>query len=251
MKLTQIVRDLFVGFALTASLGCSSYNPSGDEPTGVDATTHLDPDNGVYRPIKSNDSLSTSNEVTNYCKPTPFTKTFAGDNYVHGDANAPVEMVWFNDFQGPYCHKFWKETLNTLDNEYVSKGLLKIIIRDFPLEFHPQAQQASEAAECAGAQGNYWEYANGLFADQPKFSDNGFFTGLAKDLGLNTTNFNNCLAEGTYAQEVQKDSQDGEKLGIQGTPGFLINGEIVSGAQPYSVFKETIDAQLDNLCIKH
>jgi len=68
--------------------------------------------------------------------------------------------------------------------------------------------------------------------------------GLASDLGLDTAAFNQCLDGDKYAQEVQKDYQDGISYGVQGTPAFYINGALISGAQPFANFQTVIDAAL-------
>ena len=70
------------------------------------------------------------------------------------------------------------------------------------------------------------------------------FKQFAADIGLDTDEFNECLDSGAMADEVAKDLKDGSAAGITGTPGFIINGKLVSGAQPFSVFKQVIDAEL-------
>jgi len=118
-----------------------------------------------------------------------------------------------------------------------------LIYRDFPLGFHKQAQNAAEAAECAGEQGKYYEMHDLLF-EKGVSSGVSSFKQYASDIGLDTTEFNDCLDSGKMASETVKDMLDGSAADISGTPGFIINGQLVSGAQPFSAFKQIIDAEL-------
>ncbi len=118
------------------------------------------------------------------------------------------------------------------------------MVRDFPLStIHPFAQKASEATECADDQGKFWEYHDLLFAN-PSALDVDSLKGYAGQLGLDTGTFNECLDSGEYEQEVLQDMQDGRASGVTGTPAFFINGQLLSGAQPFSVFQQVIDAAL-------
>ena len=166
------------------------------------------------------------------------------DDTVKGDEDAPVTIVEWSDFECPFCERFYQQTLPSIEEEYIKTGKVKLVYRDFPLSFHANAQKAAEAAECAGEQGKYWEMHNLLFGQGVQGGVAGFKQ-YAKTLGLNGAKFDTCLDSGAMAAEVQKDMSDGAAAGIQGTPGFLINGKLVSGAQPFSVFKQVIDAELN------
>ncbi|EKE06013.1 MAG: hypothetical protein ACD_19C00120G0002 [uncultured bacterium] len=119
-----------------------------------------------------------------------------------------------------------------------------MVYKYFPLSFHPNAQKAAEAAECASEQGKFWEYHDTLFDNQ----QNGFsitnFKQWAKDLNLNTSKFNDCLDTGKYASKVQADEADGQNRGVNGTPATFVNGQLISGAVPYESFKSVIDQLL-------
>lgn len=160
---------------------------------------------------------------------------------LRGSATAPVVIVEFSDFQCPYC-RIVEPTLNGLLAKYA--GRVSLAFRDFPLrEIHPQAQQAAEAARCAGEQGKFWEYHDLLYADEAKL-DAGSLTGYARRLGLDESQFNTCLASGKFKRAVEEDEQAGSKAGVNGTPAFFINGIFLSGAQPASVFEKIIEAEL-------
>lgn len=165
------------------------------------------------------------------------------DDAVIGDKDAPVTIVEWSDYECPFCQRHYTQTYNLIKKDYIDTGKVRYVLRDFPLSFHPQAQKAAEAAECAGEQGKYFEMHDKLFGDGV-VGGVATFKGYASDLGLDRSKFDSCLDSGKMASEVAADMQDGIDVGISGTPGFIINGKLVSGAQPYSVFKQAIDAEL-------
>ena len=170
-------------------------------------------------------------------------KVSIDDDAVLGDENAKVTMIEFSDYECPFCGRHFEQTYPQIKKEYIDTGKVKLVFRDFPLSFHPQAQKAAEAAECAGEQGKYFEMHDKLYSNQESLSvDN--YKKWAKEIGLDTVKFNDCLDSGKMASEIAKDMADGTSYGVKGTPGFFINGKPVSGAQPFSVFKQAIDAEL-------
>lgn len=163
-----------------------------------------------------------------------------GGDAVLGDKNAPVEIIEFSDYECPFCTRFYTNTLPQLKREYIDTGKAKLIYRDFPLDFHANAQKAAEAAECAGDEGKYYEMHDKLFEEGVSGGVSAFKQ-YAKDIGLDTVNFDACLDSGKHASEVQKDFQDGQKAGVSGTPSFFINGKQLVGAQPFEAFKQIIE----------
>jgi len=170
-------------------------------------------------------------------------KALSDDDPFLGKADAPVTIVEWSDYECPFCQRFHSETFGQIVTNYVNTGKVKFVYRDFPLSFHPQAQKAAEAAACAGKQGKYFEMHDLLFSKGVQGSVAGFKQ-YAKDLGLNSAQFDSCLDSGETASEIAKDEQDGVSAGIQGTPGFIVDGRLISGAQPYTVFQQAIDAAL-------
>jgi protein-disulfide isomerase len=165
------------------------------------------------------------------------------DDAVKGDPDAPVTIVEFSDFECPFCTRFFTQTLPAITEQYIDTGKVKFIYRDFPLSFHPNAQKAAEAAECAEDQGKFWEMHDMLF-EKGVGGGTDSFKQFAIDLGVDSAAFDECLDTGKYAEEVQKDLADGSRLGVSGTPGFFINGQYVSGAQPFEVFQQVIEQEL-------
>lgn len=120
---------------------------------------------------------------------------------------------------------------------------MRIVYKDFPLSIHNNAQKAAEASRCAREQNKYWEYHDVLFQNGSALSPDNLKK-FAADLQLDTARFNACLDSGKYAAAVNKDLADGTKVGVSGTPAFLVNGRFLSGAQPFSAFQEAIDDAL-------
>jgi len=170
-------------------------------------------------------------------------KTLIDDDTIKGDKDAPVTIVEWSDFECPFCTRFYTQTLGQIDEQYIKTGKVKLIYRDFPLGFHANAQKAGEAAECAGEQEKFWEMHDKLFEEGVSGGVDSFKQ-FAKDLGLDAAKFDECLDSGAMADEVKKDMADGAAVGITGTPGFIINGQLVSGAQPFENFKQVIEAEL-------
>lgn len=167
----------------------------------------------------------------------------AGDSPSKGDEDAPVTIIEFSDFQCPYCAKFYREAYKQILTDYVETGKARIVFKNFPLPFHENAEKAAEAAECANEQGKFWEMHNKLFENQNSL-DVQSLKKYAEDISLDTTKFNSCLDSGKFAEQIANDLKVGQENGIQGTPGFLINGRLISGAQPFDNFKKVIEQEL-------
>ena len=158
-----------------------------------------------------------------------------------GGAKAPVTIVEFSDFHCPFCKQV-VSTLVKLESQYGDK--IKLVFRDFPIEgLHPGASKAHEAARCANEQGKFWAYHDKLFASPPNSSPE-IFKGFAKEVGLEPVAFETCLGSGRHQEAIKKDIEEGQRVGVGGTPAFFINGRLLSGAQPLEAFARVIDEEL-------
>ncbi|RKH13935.1 hypothetical protein D7Y13_23575 [Corallococcus praedator] len=157
-----------------------------------------------------------------------------------GPENAPVTIVEFSDFECPFCSRAIA-SVDQVTKTYGDK--VRLVFRQFPLEFHKQAQKAAEASLCANDQGKFWEMHDALFANQKALGVEDLKK-TAAGLKLDTAKFNTCLDSGEKAAQVKADQADGSKVGVNGTPAFFINGIMLSGAQPFEEFKSIIDAEL-------
>ncbi len=187
------------------------------------------------------DSLEEKFAVKNYLvKPIERVTVSMDDDHQKGPKDAPVQIIEFTDFQCPFCGRA-RPTVAKVIETYGDKVVY--VLRDFPLDGHALAQDAAEAAQCAGVQNKYWEYSNILWQNQGAL-EVANLKKFAKELGLDTEKFNQCLDSDQFAQEVKKDLQDGVKAGVSGTPAFFINGRLISGARPFKDFKKIIDEEL-------
>lgn len=175
----------------------------------------------------------------------PVEISIEGDPFV-GDPDAPVTIIEFTDFQCPFCARHHSNTYPALISNYVDTGFVKYVFKQFPLSFHPEADEASEAARCANDQDAYLAMHDKLFETQQEWSSNPDFMNLfvtyATDIGLDTDTFAECLNSGKYTELVQAQLQEGFELGVSGTPTFFINGNIFVGAQPLQNFAQAIDS---------
>ncbi len=157
-----------------------------------------------------------------------------------GPDTAPVTIVEFSDFECGYCGQA-EPTVQKIVSTYGDK--VRLVYRDLPLPSHVLAPKASEATHCAKIQGKYWEMHAKLFANQ-RALEIPQLKSYAGELGLDQVAFDSCLDEGTTAKIVADSLAEAERLGINGTPAFFVNGRFLSGAQPYERFAEVIDYEL-------
>jgi protein-disulfide isomerase len=136
-------------------------------------------------------------------------------------------------------------TLKQLLDRY--PGKLRLAYRDFPLEaIHPQARRAAEATRCAQDQGKFWDYHDILLTEAPKLAPDDLKR-YAPQVGLDVVKFEACLAHGVHKAAVQHDVDEGNRLGITGTPAFFINGRPLQGAQALEAFTRVIEDELTRL----
>jgi len=120
---------------------------------------------------------------------------------------------------------------------------VKIVFRDFPLGFHSDAVPAAVAANCAGEQDKYWEMHDLLMSNQ-RALDEATLVSHANSLSLDMDKWATCRKDPAQTAEVQKDQEDGAKVGVTGTPAFFVNGIMLSGALPYEQFETIIEREL-------
>jgi len=169
----------------------------------------------------------------------------AKDGPKRGTDKAPVTLIEFSDFQCSFCRKFRQTTLPLLDKKYISTGKAKFIYRHFAVLGKP-SEMAAQGAECAGEQGKFWEYHDKLFASagSPLAFTGGKLKSYAKELGIKSQAFNQCLDSGKHLKKVEGETAIGAFLGARGTPAFFLNGQLLVGAQPFEVFEAVIEKEL-------
>jgi len=192
--------------------------------------------------------------VASYLQPpTEFLLTASAEtSFLRGNPKASVMVLEFSDYQCPFCNRI-QPTLRSLINKYKDK--VAFAYRHFPLAFHKEADEAAIAAECAGEQGKFGEMHFLLYNNQrSQFPSD--LKQYARQLKVqNLKKFDRCLDQEKYRGKVNQDINVGKKLGINGTPGFMIGiyhyktktiqGEIISGAQPREKFEQLIQKYLN------
>lgn len=165
-----------------------------------------------------------------------------------GDPSAPVKIVEYADFQCPYCRMYWQDTEKQIIDQYVKTGKVYYEYRSVGAYLGEESEASAEGAYCAGEQGKFWEYRDALFANWTGENVGDFTPAKLKQyaasVGLDQVAFEQCLSSGKMTERVQQDLQNAQRDGIKGTPSFIINGKMVEGAQPFSVFQQAIEQAL-------
>ncbi|MEQ1529178.1 MAG: thioredoxin domain-containing protein [Methylococcales bacterium] len=167
-----------------------------------------------------------------------------------GESSATIAILEFSDYECPYCSKHYQNVLPKLRERYIDTGIVKYVIKDFPLEFHANAKKASLATRCAGEQGHYWQMHNAIFDMHGQVSD-ALIDTTVKQLKLNNQIFKHCLANPKHIVAIEKDIALGASLGVNGTPAFVIgvikNNQLINykrfdGVQSFETFATMIDS---------
>ncbi len=165
---------------------------------------------------------------------TPEARPFA-DGKVMGEANAPVLVEVWSDFQCPACQQFAQSVEPLLVENYVATGKIRYEYRHFPFiddqAIGDESDQAANASMCAAAQDKFWEYHDFLFANwdgenQGAFADKRLVA-IAEAAGLDMAQFNDCFEANTYEDVINQDLADGNSAGVTGTPSVFVNGTII------------------------
>ena len=174
-----------------------------------------------------------------------------------GKDDAPLKLVQYEDFQCPFCLKYTSEQEPTLVEEYVKTGKVQIEYKHLP-NLGAESVRAGRASECAADQGKFWQYHDKLFQVQAdagqlkkekvnagRFSDDKLRQ-FAKELGLEENKFNTCFISEDSLKLVQDDQREAQSFGINGTPGFTINGRAMGSGAPAKLedWRKLLDDQI-------
>lgn len=203
-----------------------------------------------FREVDGNMALALNKGlIKNYLKPPVDYVVSASTEtaVIRHNPKAKVMLLEFSDYQCPFCGRV-QPTINNLIEKY--KGKVAFGYRHFPLQFHTEADEAAIAVECARDQGKFEEMHQLLFQNQRNQHIPELKSYARKIEVADLKKFDQCLDNDTYRDRVDQDIQDGAKIGISGTPGFLIGtydeekqevrGEILSGAQPAHAFEQAL-----------
>ena len=149
--------------------------------------------------------------------------------YTQGSADAPVEITEYLDFECPVCASFAVIQMPTIQEQLINTGKVRWRYRDFPLPIHRYSRFSAHAAQCAGAQGRYFEMQDQLFLNhqwaQTGKDPSKLFRELAKTAGVDVTAYDQCMESGRFAQRIEFSRQEGDQMMVDGTPTFYLNGK--------------------------
>ncbi len=219
--MTRSLAFALLSLAVTASLGCPR---SGDAP----ATTG--------QPVAgetSGDSLL----------------GLADAARIQGSASAPIWVVEVSDFQCPFCKTWHDSVYDAFRREFVTPGTVRFAYINYPLPNHANAVPAAEAAMCAGVQGKFWEMHDGLFERQHDWAHVpnavAVFESVARSKGIDVAAMQQCIVSGAVRALIRADVDRAQETGVQGTPSFLIGGDVLlRGMQPIENLRRAIASKL-------
>jgi len=187
-------------------------------------------------------------ESENDSKLLTISKLIENGSPILGNSNAPITILEWGDYQCTFCYKFHQNTLDTIDNDFIKTGKVKIIFKDFTLN-GPDSILAAEASYCAEDQGKYWQYHNELYnnwaGEKTGWITRDSLDRFAITVELDLLEFNACLDMHKYQNRVITHYEFGKEIGIDATPTFLVFNDQkiikIRGNQPLEVFLKTID----------
>ena len=264
-----------LGVALAASLLSAQSNPPAKKGTGTksvkaDSVTINMPEgmtrdqaDAILNELRQIHQLLQNQQQAAAAQPKPAAAAAAAPPekvkmsvgqgwYALGREDAPVTMVEFTDYQCPFCRRFESQSMAQLKKDYIDTGKVRFVSRDLPLEFHPNAPGAANAARCAGEQKKFWEMHDVIMQDTATDLGPDAILKYAEKVNLDIPSFKTCLDQKKFVASIQQDTADAGRLGIDGTPSFVIgktasdqiDGVRIVGAVPYSVFDSTIKGML-------
>ena len=177
----------------------------------------------------------------------------ANGSPVLGNANAPITLVEFGDYQCHFCNVFFHSTEGDILKKYVETGKVKIIFKDYNI-IGPDSVNASHGAHCAKEQGLFWEYHDILYSNWAG-ENNGWASSenlalFAQEIGLDIDAWSECMSDGKHSQIIVDSNEDARSLELSGTPAFFVIGPDgkttkLFGAQPFETFERIFQEELE------
>lgn len=206
------------------------------------------------KPLPSPSKQAKTTEETQPSSGVDNVKPITTEDHILGNPGASVKIVEFSDTECPFCKNF-HGTMHQLIGEYGKTGEVAWAYRHFPIDqLHPKARKEAEATECAaelGGNDKFWNYLDRVFEITPSNNnlDPTELSRIAEYVGLDSAKFNDCLASGKYAKQIQESINNAMESGANGTPYSIViakNGKksVINGALPYSMVKSAVEAAL-------
>ncbi len=164
-----------------------------------------------------------------------------------GSEDAPVEIIEFSDFQCQFCRQFHQESLPLIIENYIETGKVKLVYHNFAI-LGPNSFRAAKASLCAVEQDSFWLYHDYLFVNQDEGNPTAFsnerLEAMARKAGLDVDRFRACMIDDRTHPQIEDDFLIAQNSGVDSTPTFLINGNLINGAQSSEVFEIAIEIAL-------
>jgi protein-disulfide isomerase len=183
-------------------------------------------------------------------QPLPIVDTTADGPFVLGRADAPVTLVEFVDYECSFCRQYHARVFERLRKEFVDTGLVRYVVRDFPLQMHENSVTTARAARCGAQQGRFWEMRHALLTARRLDVDGVVAAG--RGAGLDPIKLRDCVVNAKVNASIKQDREEGLRIGVDTTPAFVIGrskgdrveGELFVGSKPYEVYESRIRALL-------
>lgn len=178
--------------------------------------------------------------------PGTIVETTADGPFVLGRADAPVTMVEFVDYECSFCRRYHRETYERIRKEFVDTGLVRYVVRDFPMQMHKNSVTTARAARCGAQQGKFWEMRDALLV--AKRLDVDGVVDAGGSIGLDTAKLRDCVVNAKVNASIKQDLEEGIRIGVEAAPTFVIGrskgdrveGGLFPGAKAYEVFESRI-----------
>jgi protein-disulfide isomerase len=178
--------------------------------------------------------------------PIPIAAADGFHGFTLGSDSAKVEVTEYSDFECPFCASFATVQMPVIRQQLITTGKVRWRYRDFPLPVHQYSRYAALAAQCAGEQGKFWEMHDQLFSNhqwaQTGKNPASLFRDFARTIGLDIDKYDACVDGQRYAGRIQASVQEGEALGVRGTPSFFVGGQLFQGRATSDDFKALFDS---------
>ncbi len=243
---TKLTRMVWIPVGLLAALAASGQAA---QPENAKADPHAVVEKEILNELRQIRALLEKQQQPQpqVAAPAPEKAKVSTVGFEMGRKDAPITIVEFADYQCPYCRQFQTTVFTRLKKDYIDTGKVRFVSRDLPLDFHPNALGAAQAARCAGDQDKYWQMRDLLIDHADKLTADAL-NAYAGELALDMSRFSTCVGNHTHASKISQDLAEATAAGIAGTPSFVIgksdgatvNGEKLIGAQPFETFEKIL-----------
>lgn len=213
------------------------YQPwnNNDTSTGQNTTQNQTSENNTETSVETTSTGNGSTESTVDIITTPASL---------GNADAPVLIEEYSDFQCSICRRYVTTLKDEVNATFVETGMVQVKLYHY-IKYGEESILAAQAAECANEQGKFWEYHRTLY-DNQRGINRGTFTneslmGFAEQLELDTAAFETCLTSDKYREKIENDTAMGKERGVRSTPTFVINGEVIGNITSIDMFRQLIE----------